>query len=261
MAGPTTAERGERPAPTIGRPPAARPPRRLTRRGVLALLVAAVLLAAGGTYLLYGSPWLRVRRVQVTGTRVLSPQEVRAASGVPVGEPLASVDPGAVAAGLRERLPRIASVSVVRSWPDGVTLDVTERTPRALLERGGKFVEVDADGVRYATDATAPPGVPLVELTGTAASSTGYFRAEVLLHAAVQVAMDLPQSVHKLTKSIQVTSFDGISLELTDGRNVLWGSPEHGAQKAVALTALLKAAGNATHYDVSAPIAPASSGS
>jgi cell division protein FtsQ len=260
VAGPTTAERNDRPVPVVRRPPPRRGSRRLTRRGALALAVAATVLLGACGYLLYGSPWLRVRQIRVTGTRVLTVAQVRAACGVHLGEPLASVSTGDVDARLRDRLPRIASVTLVRSWPDRIALKVTERTPRALLEKGGKFVEVDANGVRYATDRTAPADVPRVELTGAAASSgTGYFPTAVLLHAAVQVAADLPESVHKLTKTIQVTSFDGVSLELADGRTVLWGSPEDDAAKGVALTALMKAAASATHYDVSAPSAPASS--
>jgi cell division protein FtsQ len=231
---------------------------------VLALVLVVALLAAGGGYLLYGSPWLRVREVRVTGTRVLAEWQVRDRAGIAVGEPMAEVDAGAVAARLRTGLPRIASVTVVRSWPHRVTLEVRERTAKALLERAGKYVEVDSDGVRFATDATPPAGVPKVQLTGPAAAGStgsGFFTTEVLLHAAVQVAADLPDSVHRQTTVIQVASFDGITLELTGGRSVLWGSPEDGARKGAALTALLKAAPGAAHYDVSAPTAPASSGS
>lgn len=262
MSGLTTAQRSDRVPTPARRPPSRDRRRRLTRRGVIALLVVAALLAGAVAYLLYGSPWLRVRRIHVTGTRVLTTRQVEAASGVRAGEPMAAVDAGAVAARLRSALPRIASVRVTWSWPHAITLRVTERTAKALLEMNGKFIEVDANGVRYATDATAPAGVPMVELTGSARSSArSYFDTEVLLHSAVQVAADLPESVNKRTKVIQVASFDGITLELAGGRSVLWGSPESGAQKAVALTGLLKAAPDAVHYDVSAPTAPASSGS
>ncbi|GAA1885622.1 cell division protein FtsQ/DivIB [Streptantibioticus ferralitis] len=268
MAGPTTADR-ERARPARPHPAVRRPPRpRLSRRGVLVLLVAATLLVGGGTYLFYGSPWLRVRQVGVSGTRVLSADQVRAVAAVRIGTPLVSVDTGAVADQLRTGLPRIASIDVERSWPDKIVLKVTERTPKVLLKKGGKFQEVDVSGVRFATDSTPPSGVPIVELAGDAASSdqsqmpsNRYFGTDRLLRATVQVAMDLPESVQKQTQTIQVRSFDAISLELTGGRTVLWGSAEHGARKAAALTALMKAAGSAAHYDVSAPTAPASSGS
>ncbi|MEU6170682.1 FtsQ-type POTRA domain-containing protein [Streptantibioticus parmotrematis] len=260
MAGPTTAQARER-GTSQARPPSAPRRRGLSRRGVLVVLLALTLLVGGGTYLLYGSPWLRVRQVRVTGTRVLTAAEVRDAAGIGDGEALVSVDTDAVASRLRAALPRIASVAVSRSWPDAIALKVTERTPKALLKQGGRYVEVDGDGVRYATDTTAPAGVPLVELTGGPSAGNGYFTTAVLLHAAVQVAADLPESVRKQTRTIAVKSFDGISLELTGGRGVLWGGPNDGSRKAVALTALLKAAPGATHYDVSAPTDPASSGS
>jgi cell division protein FtsQ len=265
VAGPVIPQRNDRVPPPVRRPlPPPRRRRRLTRRGALALLVVLALLAGGVLWLLYGSPWLRVHQVRVTGTRVLTADQVRSASGLRTGEPLASVDTAAVAARLRHALPRIGTVDVERSWPGAIVLHVAERVPKALLEKGGKFIEVDADGVRYATDASAPAGVPLVELTGAArpgSAHPGYFPTEVLLHAAVQVAADLPESVHSRTKYVQVASFDGITLELTGGRSVLWGSPEDGTRKAAALTAIMRADPRAAHYDVSAPSAPASSGS
>jgi len=230
------------------------------------MVLLLVVLLAGGGWLLYGSPWLRVRRVEVTGVRVLTRDEVREAASIQLGIPLISVDASAVEARLRARLPRIASVAVVRTWPGIVTCEVTERTPKAALKSGRNFVEVDAQGVRYATDSTAPPGVPLVELTapttGAGVSETNrYFGTGNLLHAAAQVGADLPESVQKQTQVIQVESFDGISLELSGGRRVIWGSPQDGAQKAAALLALMKGAAGARHFDVSAPSDPASSGS
>jgi cell division protein FtsQ len=224
-----------------------------------------VILLAGGGWLTYGSPWLRVRKVEVTGARVLTPDEVRAAASVRLDVPLVSVDTGAAEARLRARLPRIASVRVMRTWPSTVVLAVTERTPKGVLKNGGNFIEVDAQGVRYATDSTAPPGAPMVKLTAPttgagASQSNRYFGTENLLHAAVQVEADLPESVQKQTQAVQVESFDGISLELSGARTVKWGSPQDDAQKATALLALMKAAGGAKHFDVSAPSDPISSG-
>ncbi len=71
----------------------------------------------------------------------------------------------------------------------------------------------------------------------------------------------VPESLASKTRSVKVRSYDAVSLELTDGRTVDWGSSEKGAQKARALTALMKAEPDARHFDVSVPSAPASSGS
>ncbi|MFF5019195.1 cell division protein FtsQ/DivIB [Streptomyces sp. NPDC001165] len=264
MAGPTTAERGERQQESSG-PPLARRLRRLRLRTIVILAVALVLLGAGSAWALYGSSWLRVQRVSVSGTRVLTAADVREAASVPVGDPLISVDTDAIAARLRRKLPRIDTVDVVRSWPHGIGLKVVERTPVLLVRKAGNFVEVDEEGVRFATVSQALKGVPTLELTasrkGSGSASFRRFGTDRLVREAVQVGGDLPAAVARDTRTVQVRSYDDISLELGDGRTVAWGSGENGRAKARALTALMKAAPGARRFDVSVPTAPASSGS
>ncbi|MGW1894821.1 cell division protein FtsQ/DivIB [Streptomyces sp. NPDC002004] len=263
MAGPTTAERGERQRPKSG-PPRPRPRRRLRLPGprVLILLAAAGLaLGTGVVWLLYGSPWLRTEHVTVSGTRVLTPAAVRAAAEAPLGSPLISVDTDAIEGRLRHKLPRIASVDVARSWPHGISLKVLERKPALIVEKGGKYVEVDSSGVRFATVAHAPKGVPALELMPRQSASLRRFGPDRLVREAVHVAADLPQAVARDTRTIRVRSYDSVSLELTGDRIVDWGSSEKGGAKATTLTALMKAAPKARHFDVSVPTAPAVSGS
>ncbi|MFJ9003494.1 cell division protein FtsQ/DivIB [Streptomyces canus] len=264
MAGSTTAERGERQQESSGPPPARRlRVRRL--RTIIILAVALVFLSAGTVGLLYGSQWLRVDSVSVSGTRVLTPAQVREAADVPVGSPLISVDTDAIEARLLRKLPRIDSVDVARSWPDGIGLKVTERTPVLLVQKGGNFVEVDDEGVRFATVSEAPKGVPALELSlsrpDSRAASLRRFGEARLVREAVRVAGDIPAAVAHATRSVKVRSYDDISLELEGGRTVAWGSSEKGAAKARTLAALMKAAPDARHFDVSVPTAPASSGS
>jgi cell division protein FtsQ len=264
VAGSTTAERGERQQESSGPPPA----RRFGRprlRTIVILAAALVLLGAGATWVLYGSAWLRVDHVSVSGTRVLTPAQVRDAAAVPVGAPMISVDTGGIEARLRRKLPRIDTVAVFRSWPHGIGLKVTERTPVLLLRNGGNFVEVDDEGVRFATVSQAPNAVPMLELsasrTGSGAAGFRRFGTDRLVREAVRVAGALPDAVAKQTRTVQVRSFDAISVELADGRTVAWGSGENGRAKARTLTALMKAAPGARHFDVSVPTAPVSSGS
>lgn len=265
MAGPTTAERGERQQESSSTPSPARRLRPPGPRTIIILAVALVLLGGGGVWALYGSQWLRVERVSVSGTDVLTPAQVREAADVPLGSPLISVDTDAIEARLLRKLPRIDSVDVARSWPHGIGLKVVERTPVLIVEKGGKFVEVDDDGVRFATVSRAPKGVPALELTvsesGSSAASLRRFGPDRLVREAVRVAGDLPAAVARTTRTVKVRSYDDISLELSGGRTVAWGSGEKGTAKARTLAALLKAAPDARHFDVSVPTAPASSGS
>ncbi|MET7456332.1 FtsQ-type POTRA domain-containing protein [Streptomyces sp. NPDC005574] len=264
MAGSTTAERGERRQRSSGPPPVRRL-RRLRLRTIVILAVALVVVGAATVWVLYGSNWLRVQRVSVSGTVVLTPAQVSAAADVPVGQPLASVDTGAIEARLRRRLPRIDVVEVVRSWPHGIGLKVTERTPVLLVGKSGKFIEVDKKGVRFATVSQAPKNVPALELsvsrTGSRAASLRRFGEDRLVREAVAAAGALPRAVAAGTRTVKVRSYDDISLELSGGRTVVWGSSEKGAAKARTLTALMKAAPGARYFDVSVPTAPASAGS
>ncbi|MEU5717698.1 FtsQ-type POTRA domain-containing protein [Streptomyces sp. NPDC020403] len=262
MAGPTTAQRGEaKRADTPARPPHIGPEgRRLTGRTRLVLAaVAAALLAAGVLWVLYGSSWLRVEQVTASGTEVLTPAEVKAAAAVPVGAPLVSVDLDATEVTLRRKLPRIDSVEAVRSWPHGITLEVTERKPVLLVEKGSKFIEVDAKGVRFATVDKAPGRVPLLEMTPDQSASLRRFGGDRLVREAVRVAGDLPGKVAGETDVVRITSYDAVVLRLTRNRTVMWGSSEEGPVKARVLTALMKASPEAGHFDVSAPSAPAAS--
>ncbi|MFE2480627.1 FtsQ-type POTRA domain-containing protein [Streptomyces sp. NPDC059389] len=286
MAGATTAQRGNpgsaRKGKGSGSPKPPKPPRssgpsggsgpqgpgvrrlvrRLRHRGpVLLCLLAAALLAGGGSWVLYGSSWLRVEKVTTSGTQVLTPEQVLAAAAVPVGAPLVTVDTDEIAGRVRSRLPRVDSVDVVRAWPHGIGLKVTERKPVLLIKKDAKFVEVDASGVRFDTAAKAPAGVPVLELSAVQSPSGRRFDEERLLREAVGVAGDLPEAVAKETVQVRVGSYDSVVLELTRGRTVAWGSGEQGEAKGRALAALLKAAPKADHFDVSVPTAPAVSGS
>ncbi|MEU0195708.1 FtsQ-type POTRA domain-containing protein [Streptomyces afghaniensis] len=264
MAGSTTAERGERKQESSGPPPV----RRLRRRHLRVIVILGLVLVFLGiptVWLFYGSEWLRAEQVSVSGTRVLTPDQVEAAADVPLGKPLISVDTDAIETRLRQKLPRIDSVDVVRSWPDGIDLKVVERTPVLIVQKAGKFIEVDDEGVRFATVSEAPKGVPALELTlsrsSSAAASLRRFGEARLVREAVRVARAVPAAVARDTRTVKVRSYDDISLELRDGRTVAWGSSEKGAAKARTLTALMKASPGARYFDVSVPTAPASSGS
>lgn len=263
MAGVTTAVReGER---RDSGPPSS-PGRRgrwLPGPRALAFLLVMALLGGFCCWAVYGSGWLRVERVAVhwrEGPRKLTGYQIRTAARVPLDIPMASLDKEAVRERLLTGLPRLAAADVVRGWPDGVTLKVTERETVLLLRTPGGYREVDAGGLPFADAAGTPVGVPLLALEPEEGPSLRRFGEPRLRRAAATVAGALPRSVHRDTEVVRVVSYDAIVLELSGGRTVRWGSAERSAAKAEALMTVMKAAPGAAHFDVSVPSAPAVSG-
>ncbi|MCM2576460.1 cell division protein FtsQ/DivIB [Streptomyces meridianus] len=222
--------------------------------------MVATVLTGAGVWVLHASDWVRVENVRVSGTRVLTPREVRAAaeaSGAAPGVPLAAVGPDAVAAALAAKLPRIESVQVGKRWPHTVELTIRERKPAVLIRKGGKYVEVDARGVRYALVDRAPRGIPLLESDTSSSPGRKRFGADRLRREAAGVASELPAELRRRTRVVAIGSYDSLALELSDGRTVDWGSSERTDVKATTLLALTKLEPGADHFDVSAPNAPA----
>ena len=204
----TTARRGEQ-APAHLRPAPGRRPR--PRRGPAArlrcgmrrpgrLAACGASSAAGAVWVLYGSSWLRVEQVSRTGHRGADRRAgAWSRGGVPVGAPLVSVDTDAIEdTGLRRKLPRIDSVDVVRSWPHGIGLKVTERTPGPA---GAKRARSSSKWTLKACDSRRFPKprkvCPHLELTlsrsGSPTASLRRFGSDRLVREAVRVAGDLPE--------------------------------------------------------------------
>jgi cell division protein FtsQ len=216
---------------------------RRVRLLVVALLLAA--LVAGAVWLVFFSSQVAVRGVEVTGTRTLPQARVERAAEVPVGTPLARVDLGAI----RARVEAIASVrraEVSRSWPHTVHIQVTERTPIAVINEGNGLQGLDDQGVLFGRYATRPKRMPLV----IAPPDT----AEEALVEGGRVIGSLPAPIASRVDTVEISSVDKIQLVLSNGRRVLWGSSENSGQKAEVLAVLLRRPGQ--QIDVSVPGRP-----
>lgn len=218
------------------------------------VLVAVVLVAGLGIWAAYFSSWLSVKGVDITGvsgSTMLTKSQVRRAAAVPAGGPLLRADLDAV----RRRVAALApvrSVDVTREWPDKVRVAVTERVPVAVIEIGGQLHALDADGVVFGGYRSAPAGLPKVSTpAGTDAAA---------LRQAAEVVTAMPRDLADRVDHVEVKSVDEISLALTAGQTVQWGSAADSATKAEVLAALLQAQPHAKAYDVSVPGQPVTAG-
>ncbi|MFE9421828.1 cell division protein FtsQ/DivIB [Kitasatospora sp. NPDC006697] len=239
-----------------------RVPLRLSRRGIVVLGGLTALLLAVAGWVVFFSSLLDVRTVAVQGLRndQLTVDQVRQAIGPVQHGPLARVDLDAVQHRV-EAIPRVARAEVWRGWPHTLRVKVIERQPVAAVKGSdGKFTEMDASGVSFATDSTPPRGVPVVELqlSQPAQDAAQVLPEAALVQGAVKVAAGLPADVASQAPSMLVRSYDDIEVRLPSGVTVRWGSPERTDRKSVVLRALMKQ--SAKVYDVTAPDAPAISG-
>ena len=216
----------------------------LSLRYVLALVVVLALLGAS-IWLVFFSATLQLKKVDVVGNELLSDARVREVADLPQGEQLALVDltrADARVAGLAE----VRSVEVTRTWPDGVRIEVVERTAVAVVELAGRIRGLDADGVVFRDYRAVPPGMPRIRPGGAAGIDA--------LKEAAAVVSALPDDLTGRIDHVEVATVDQITLVLRDQRQVLWGSAEESGLKAQVIDRLLAEKG--TVYDVSVPGSP-----
>jgi cell division protein FtsQ len=219
-----------------------------SRRGPSPWRTAFFVLAAAGlagilAWVLLGSRLLVVRSVGVTGTNLLPASQVLAAADVPTGEPLMRVNTGGVASRV-ERIPQVQSATVSRAWPDRLVITVMERKPALAIPASSGYDLVDPTGVILRNVSQRPAGIPRFVPVGAVPGNPG-------LHAAASVMRSLPPNVAHRVKSVTAPTADSVTLYLTGGVTVDWGSTGLTAQKERVLTILLRT--HAHYYDVSAP--------
>jgi cell division protein FtsQ len=253
------ADRGREPqAATVSRTSARRFAARARARRLLSLrpilvLLAVVALAAGAGWVLLRSSWLAVDEVVVVGAAAhVSGERVLETADVTVGTPLLRVDTEAVASRVAA-IPEIASVEVTRSWPHGIEVAVTERSPVAVVSAGTAFRYVDADGVIFGAVERRPRGVPLVEAEADVV-------APETLRAALSALAAIPPAVERRVTSVSARTPDDVVLKLTKGQRVAWGGAERPERKASVLLAIMRAQRGVAVYDVSAPDVPTTRG-
>jgi cell division protein FtsQ len=229
--------------------------RRQWQRRLVALRPFFVTAAVGGLvafagWIVFFSSWLAATAVDVSGEETVSQQRILTAADVRLGVPLARLDLGDIEARVAA-VPAVAEVSVHRSWPHTVSIDITERDPIAAVHRAGSWWVMDAEGVEFRPTATRDPRLPVVEV--------GAHVPDDALAEVAGVIGALPPELMAEVHQISARSMDSIRLQLSGHRTIVWGSAAESDRKAEVLEVLL---GNvkAAAYDVSVPDQPTTSG-
>ncbi|MBB5909255.1 cell division protein FtsQ/DivIB [Actinoalloteichus hymeniacidonis] len=211
-------------------------------RGLLILLLAGLTVTA----VLWYTPLLAVRAVEIVGNETMIEEEVREAAGVTMGTPMLRLDTETVHGRVAE-LPGIADVSVARSWPSTAVVTVVEREPVVLLRSADGLWLTDRQGIAYAMVDAPPAGLPELRVADPGPEDPATLDA-------VSVVDSLPAEVRSEVVSVSADSVNDIRLELSRGREVRWGEAVESRRKGRVLAALLTREG--TVYDVAAPELP-----
>jgi cell division protein FtsQ len=222
------------------------PPRRRTRRRWTLLLAATVLvLIAGGLWWASQSSFFEIETVTVEGAQTLDPQELADISGLK-GQNIFRAAVGEAKEKLLA-LEMMKSVSISRSWPDGMHIKVEERQPWGYWQIDAVRYVVDTDGlIMYRV--LPPEGAPIVlDLTGEHRGS---------LEPGERVDSDAVRLVQRLIEaapfalgwtptSFQFRDEDGVTAILEGGPNggilrVVFGDGRDLDYKLTTLSALLE---------------------
>lgn len=197
-------------------------------------------------WLVWFSPVLTARYVEVDGLEGKDRETALAAAAVGSDTPLAQVDTAAIADRVREN-PVVKSVDVQRSWPRTLVIAAVARQPFLVLKNPhGELQVVDEEGVVFRTVHTAPDGLPKVTVAEGSTSIDA-------LPAAIEAFQTLPEDLRAQATHMTLTSATSVAFDLGDVR-VVWGGTGEGERKVAVLRILLNTGPDL--IDVSAPNSP-----
>lgn len=214
------------------------------RRIIWLSSIGAVILLIGGSVAAAYSPLFAVEKITVAGATTLDPTVIEAALADQLGTPLALVDTSEVKAALLA-FPLIETYALEARPPHDLTVRILERTPIGVIRSDAGYTLVDAAGVALATTSDQPEGQPLVDVDG-GVDSPAFESAGLVVRA-------LPADVRAALTGVTASTADDVTLTLSTGLTVVWGSAEDSALKAVTLSRAMGVNPGATSIDVTSP--------
>lgn len=221
-----------------------------------AAIAAAVLVGGLALYVSYSSAF-HLQHLKVEGNSHLTGRDVVELSGLSRRTNLLWLDTGSVERRL-ESSPWVAVAAVSKTFPRTVLIEITERTPVAVVPGYGGFRLMAADGASMGVVGTAPH-LPLIVMPppratqGPAPSPAG---------AATAVA-GLDPKLRSLVGSVVVDMDGSLLLHLRTGVQVEYGEATQIALKSRVIRSMLRWANlngrSLRTVNVSAPEAPAAS--
>lgn len=192
---------------------------------VVAMAIAVVLWT-------FRSPFLSIHEISIVGADVVDVGGLLAEAGITQGLPLVEVDTEHVEAHLLSN-PWVAQAAVVRDWPEGLIVRITERVAVGWVETTSGWARVASDGVILAQ------GTPPEDAARIVGSPPGEAAANTRVAAAASFLATLSPA---LTIGAVVDIGGEQIVATVSGYPVRLGLPGDMVEKAVALAAVLETA-------------------
>lgn len=233
-----------------------------SRRKAAFVRLSVLVAVAVAVWAAFFSPLLAVRTVKLVGARHVSSSEVARVAGLDESDNLLLLSPTEIARRV-QTLPWVKSANVDRALPGTVRVRIVERKPAVALSLGAARWTIDARGRVLRSGARS--SLPTLAGAEVAGVEPGAELATPEISGALKTFRSMPRALRKRLGAIFVPSPERITVSLTDGTQIRYGSARRLKAKhevVKALLARLEARGTTAAYiDVRVPANPAVSGS
>ena len=106
---------------------------------------AVFAIIIGGTIYFMLSPFFNIKNIQVTGNEKIASEEIISLSGIQLEQNTFQLQKSEIRQAIKQNA-YIDTVTIRRNWPDGITIEVTERTPTYMISFGNGYVYINNQG-------------------------------------------------------------------------------------------------------------------
>lgn len=222
------------------------------RAGII--VVALIVVAAIAWAVLWFTPVATVKEIRVEGVVNGDAAAISESTGISTGEQLARVDTAAAARAVAAQ-PWVEKVTVGRSWPSAVTVEVVEHASVAHIRATDGEHLFNSEGVEFLVAPPPPGSVELVRVPRVEDPDPGKLDPDPkVVRAVLDVLVALPERVRGEVARVDAPGQTEISLNLHDGREIFFGSSDRAREKGRAAEIVLDREGQS--WNVSNPVEP-----
>ena len=193
------------------------------------LAVFALVVAGAAGYFLVTSPAFRPHGVRVTGTHVVSPSEVLAKAAIAPDENIWMQNTRAMASRI-ESIPYVETAVVHRAPDAAVTIDVSERTPFAIVETPAGLALIDGNLRVLESEPAQRAALVTIELHNAVSVQPGAFLKDPALRSLRDDENQLV-AAHIAPASLTTDKYGQLVATLRDGVKLLLGDDDDLAKK------------------------------